>query len=179
MCGAAACLDLQPDEPLVRERKAKLGRLGDDRRVGDHGASNRFRADAAGFLVGDGGDDHVAGESLLGGIGSDEHDRRQTALHVICAASVEAIAFEAWLEAVDGAGDGDRVHVCVEDQRAPATRATGTTDHVGPARPEFLYLDVEAMGVQPAGDEAGELGLPRSTGNEGRVDGVDRNQLLE
>jgi hypothetical protein len=30
---------------------------------------------------------------------------------------------------------------------APATRAAGTTDHVGPARPEFLYLDVEAMGV--------------------------------
>ena len=61
--GAPGDLELEPDEPLVRDDELELGRLGHDRGVGAHRLEHLLDPEARVLLVGDRGDDDVARET--------------------------------------------------------------------------------------------------------------------
>src|SRR5579862_527998 len=60
VCGDAARLDLERDEPAVRDRQLQLRRLHHDRRVRVDALEHGLRSDGAELLVGDEGENDVA-----------------------------------------------------------------------------------------------------------------------
>jgi hypothetical protein len=107
-----------------------------------------------------------------------EHDRGEARLHVVRTAAVEAAVLDERLVSAVHSGDADGVHVRVEHERAPAAGAARDPDDVRPSRRDLLHVDVEPGALQPLGDEAGDVGLPRGARNQLRVDRVDGDELL-
>ena len=175
----AAALDLEPDKSLVGQREAELRRLDDDGRIGVHRFDDRFRADARVLFVGDGGDDDIAAQPARGRLGSGEHDRGQTSFHVVSATAVEARAFHARCKTRVGAAESDGVQVPIQDQRPAAAGAAHAADHVHPIRSNRLELDLQAVLLEPRGDEAADLGFTGAAGDEARVHRLDHDEAFE
>ncbi len=177
MRGAAARRDLEGDEALVRDADPLLGGLADDRGVGAQRARDRLGADRRDLLVGDGSQDDVAAQAVDPGHG--EHRRREAALHVVGAAPVQAPALDQRLGRAPRAAEADRVGMSVQEQGRAAAAATRDRDHVRPPGRGVRELDLETRGAAPLGNEARQLALTRTSGDELRVDGVDRDELRQ
>ena len=176
--GAAADDDLVPGEALVRDRDGYLGAggLGDDRGVGPHRLGDGLGADRGELLVADGGNDDVARNVLVGGVGGSHHDGGQAGLHVVRAAAVEAVSLDP-RRGVGHSVDANDIHVSVQEQRAAAALPPRPGDDVGPARLDVGNVDLEAALGQPAADEPGDLAFPRAARDEAGVDRVDGDEV--
>ena len=104
---------------------------------------------------------------------------RRAALHVEAPAAVEPVALDARLERPLVAVVADRVGVAVEQQRAPAARPAGDADHVHAAGRDLVDAHLRARALEPGGDEARDLALPRTAGDEVGIDRVDRDQVAD
>ena len=186
-CGRDPCAarprnhDPVPGEALVRDRDVDLGagRLGDDGGVGRDRLRHRLGTGRRELLVADRGHHHVTGQPALGRGRRGHHDRGQAGLHVVGAAPVETVALDAGPERVAHAVNPDHVHVRVQEQRAAAAATTGPPHGIGPAGLGVGYVHLEPAGLHPAAHEPRDLGLPRPTRHQPRVDGVDRDQLRQ
>ena len=173
---AARHAHFAPHEPLVRDRDLQLGWLGDDRRVGVHRAQHLLDAEARVLLVGDGGDDEVAGEAQARRLARGEQGGRDAGLHVVGATTVEAVAVDARRVRIGHALDVDGVDVPAEQERAPAARAPCAHQHARTAGGLLEQIGFQPGLVGPCGDEAGDLRLPRAAGDERGVDRVDGDE---
>jgi hypothetical protein len=116
---AAVGLDLEGDESLVGDPDLHLRRFGDDRCIGADALEHRLRADRGQLLVHDRGDDDVAAQPALAGLGGGNQTRGEPALHVVRAPPVQPSVLDARLERVDHPFVSDRVQVRVQEQRPP------------------------------------------------------------
>ena len=131
--GASRHLDLGPHEALMRDDHFELGRLGDDRGVGTDRAQRLLHADARVLLVGDRGDDDVAGETELRGLTAGDQRGGDAGLHVVGAAAIEPVAVDARRVRLVHALDVDRVDVTAEQQRPATTGSASADERGGPA----------------------------------------------
>src|SRR5215207_10538871 len=136
--------------------KFEPGRFGDDLRVGDHVADDVPHADRGQLFVGDRRDNHIAARVEPDCFAPGKHDRGEARLHVVCAASIEPRAVNAWRAGLGHTARADDVHVRVEHERAAVTAAVGNSDYVGAAGAELVQLGVKLHALQPAGDEPGD-----------------------
>ncbi len=172
----AGRLDVEPDEPLVRDAHVEPGRLGHDRGVGRELGGDPLGADRLVLLVAHGRHDHVAAQAGAAGRRGCGHDRGQPALHVERPAPVHAPVLDPRLEGRVHPLDADDVHVRAEEERAAAATPAGGRDRVGAAGRDLLDAGVQAALAHPAGRERGDLGLAGAAGHELRVDRVDLDQ---
>jgi hypothetical protein len=136
---------------------------------------------AAGLLVGDGGEDHIAPErpSEPGQEPDDHGAHGDHVLHVDRAAApdvaVGQLRRERRVTPPPGLGR-DHVDVPVEQQRAlvPGLGGPEPHDQVGPARPALQHLRLEPVGPEPVGQERDTGGLVA-----GRVGGVEPDQVAQ
>jgi hypothetical protein len=136
----------------------------------------------AGLLVGQEGDDEVAGRPLTGAdqLADGGEDHGVHVLHVDGAAAPHAAVADLRREGVDlpvVRARGDDVEVTVDEERRPrGVGARDARDDVGPARLRLDDVGLEAdLGEQP-GDVLGGLPLPR-TGPVAEVRRVDPDEL--
>ena len=176
MRGTAVRLDLEAHEAAMSDGQLHLGRLGDDRRVRVDRRRDGLRPDARELLVGDRGEDHVAGESQVARPGRRDHARGEAPLHVVGASPVQAPAVESRRERRLHPGDSDGVRVGVEHERPAATRPTRDRDDVRPARDGLHQRRRETCAIAPLGDEARDGRLPRAAGYDAGIDRLDRDQ---
>ena len=177
----AARVDLDPLETLVRNGDAQVGRLGHHGAVGRVRGRKQLRAGAGMLLVGHRRNHQPSGrESSAACDGRGRvHHRGHAALHVLAAAPVEpAVTFDR-IERRLHAGDADRIHVAAEHQRAPAGAALDDADDVGAAGRGVGHLDSDAGRAQLGGDPPGERGFTRAPGFQGRIDGIDGDQVAQ
>ena len=174
MRGAATHGQLGPDEPLVGDHDLAVRGLGDDRRVGLHGAEHLLHAEAGVLLIGHGGDDHVAAEAEIQRLTASEQTGGKPGLHVIGAASVQLIAVHAGHERIGHPLHADGVEMSAQQQRSSAATPFGAHHDARPRPVEALHAQPLRRG--PGGHERRDLGLPRPAGNQRRVHGVDGNQ---
>src|SRR3954470_10885072 len=109
----------------MRYAKIEPGRFGDDRRIRPKMADDVLNADRGELFVGDGGDDYVAAQLESGCFAAGEHDRGETRLHVVGAASVESRSVDARRPGLAHAARANDVHVGVEHERSAAAPAAG------------------------------------------------------
>ena len=156
-------------------------RLGDDARIVVPVGDERVRADARMLLVHDGGDDEAAGGEAAGvGDRSRRVDHRgDAAFHVLRAPRVQpAVALDR-RERLRHAGDANGVDVAAEHQRPPATAAFEHADRIRPARCDLLALHVETGAAHRGADSVRNFRFAWRAGHEGRIDGVDGNELAQ
>lgn len=125
--------------------------LANHRHVGPHQPLGDQMAGAqvsAANLVGDGGDDHVAGEPPAGSLQAvdGEDDGRQAGLHVHGTLAVEPPALDDGSEGVADPLVSRRLHVhmAVKQQRRTAARASQPAEDTGPAGRRLDYGRLEA-----------------------------------
>ena len=104
-----------------------------------------------------------------------KHDRGEARLHVVCAASVEPRAVDAWRPGLGHAARADDVHVRVEHERSAATAAAGNSDHIGAAGPSSCTRCRARALSQPATNRRSPLRRRRR--HEIRVGRVDCHQF--
>lgn len=148
----AADGDSQREHPLGLHPDVKIGGLAGDREVAavaaldqNIGAADPHRLR---LLVGDAEEAHLHA-LFVAQIAQRAHHRRESRLHVVGATTDKRVALDARLELTGLAGDD--VDVAVEDQHR--TAPLGARDDHGEAG-DFHLLDLEAVGLEPALDEA-------------------------
>ena len=92
---------------------------------------------------------------------------------------MEAPVLDRRLERRVHAVRADRVHVRVEEERAPAARPADDPYSVEPARRHLLDLRIEARVLEPPGDETCDLALPGGARDQVGIDRVDPDQLRD
>jgi hypothetical protein len=153
------------------------GRLGDDAGVRAEALEHRLDANARVLLVGDGGDDHVAGETGTDHRRRGEHAGGDAGLHVVAAAAVEPAVADVRDVRLAHPVHADRVDVPAEHERPPATAPACRADHRRPPDPGLHDLDLQACLGEPACDERGDLLLAGPARHQRGIDGVDRDEL--
>ena len=86
------------------------------------------------FLIGDGGDDDIAGGRVGSQLLDREHDGGEAALHVVRAATIRPISIHPQPQRVRHLSQPDRIHMGVEHETAAPAGATQDSDHTWPAR---------------------------------------------
>src|SRR5579862_1590773 len=155
--GDAARLDLERDEPAVRDRQLQLRRLHHDRRVRVDALEHGLRSDGAELLVGDEGENDVAANLT-------DRCRGERALHVIRAATIQASVLDTRIERPIHAAESDRVQVSVEQERAAAAGPSTYRDDARPLIPDDL--GVQALVLAPVRDERSRLTIAPAAWNE-------------
>jgi hypothetical protein len=92
--GQSDDLDLGPDEATVRGGDLELGRFGDDRGVNMDPIEDLRRPEARVLLIGDIGDDHLARQSKPVRLSGGDERGGKTGLHVVGAATVQAVTVD-------------------------------------------------------------------------------------
>ena len=165
-------LDLEGREASMGDRDLELGRLDDDRGVRSDALEYRRSADGRELLVGNGSHDHVALQPRR--LSGREEDRRDRTLHVIGAATVQPAVLDARRMRTVHPGNSDGVEVPVQEQGAPTARATTDRDHARALDSD--HLDLEPSPRTPLGDKRRGVRLSPGTGDQTRIDRVDRDQ---
>src|SRR4029077_3468601 len=86
-------------------------------------------AEAGEFLVSDGGHDDLTVDAGQGRIPAGDEGGSQAGLHVVGAAGVEPVAFDAGREAIEGAGEADGVKVGTKQHAADTVVAGLAADN--------------------------------------------------
>ena len=89
---------------------------------------------------------------------------------------MEPPAFEPRLERGRHPGHADRVHVRVQHERAPPAASPRDGDDVGASGRRLRERRLEPGSLAPAGDEACDLPLAGPSGDDIRVDRLDRDE---
>ena len=131
------------------------------------------------LLVGDRGDDDVAGEIERRRLAARDQRGGEPGLHVVGAAPVEPVAVERGCERRVHPLDVDRVDVAAEQQRPAAAAAARADDDARPAGRLLEDLGLEAGVARPRGDERCDRGLAGAARDERGVDRVDRDEARE
>ena len=77
------------------------------------------------------------------------------------------------------AGHSHRVGVPVEDECAPTTRATGTSDDIGAAGDNLLQAHIEPGATESFGNIVGNRSFAGATRYEIRIDRIDGDQIMQ
>ncbi len=179
MRGAPGDLELEPDEPLVRDDELELGRLGHDGGVRAHRLEDVLDPEARVLLVRHRGDDDIARETQSGRIATGDQSGGDPGLHVVRAASVEPVALDPRCERLSHAVDSDRVEVPAEQERAAPAGPPGPDDDARSARLTLDRPRLETVRLGPARRESRHFGLARSSRHERWVDRIDRDERGE
>ena len=95
--------------------------------------------------------------------------RRDPALHVLCAATVETAVVDRRLERIGHALDADGIDVTAEHDGRPSRLPVQHADDVRPARGRFLDGDVEAGVPHAVAHDLGDRGFAGRARDELRV----------
>ena len=165
--------------PLWATTSWSWGRLRDDRGVGPHGGKDLLDADARVLLVGDRGNHDVAGESPRRRLAAGQQRCGEAGLHVVGAAAVEAIAVHPWRVRAPDALHGHGVVVAAQEQPASRAGSAGANDDARPPGSALEHLGLETTRACPPDHERRDLALARASGDQRRIDRVDRDQSRE
>ncbi len=131
---------LEPDKAPVGKDELKFRELGNDRAVRVEALCKIHRADTGILLVDHAREDHIAAQILFLRFRNGKHTGRETAFHIIGAASIQTTAVDARLMPIGHACHTDRIHVTVEQQGFPAARATRNPHHIRSPRNGFYEV---------------------------------------
>ena len=176
---APAGLEVEPHEASVGDGDVEPGRLRDDRGVGGHSLRDSLGADAQGLFVGDRGDDQVARESRSVAAAATSMIAARLAFMSYAPLPYMPVFVDSRGQGAVRAAETDGVHVRIQHQRTTAARAGDAADDVRSRGGELAVVRCDPVLLEPGRDEAAYLGLARTPRNEGRIHGVDRDQLLE
>ena len=179
--GASGDLDLDPEIPLVRQADFEARRFGDDGPVHLHALDEVAGAEAAVFLVGDGGHQHVAAQARAGlrQRFDRRHARGQAAFHVEGAAAVNLAVADGAGEGLGHAAGGHRVAVPVEHQAAPAAAARQAAEDAGSPGRRLEDLRAQPHGPERRRNPLRDLALARRPRRQRRIDGIRLDEADE
>ena len=108
-------VDGVPHKAFVGDAHIEPGGLSHNRGIGMVGTQQSLGADAGVFFVDDGGKNHIAAAGNLHGIDGGTHTGSHAGLHVICTATIQAIAFDTGSVGVGHTRHADGIGVPIED----------------------------------------------------------------
>ena len=122
------------------------------------------------FLVDDTGEDHFAFKLAFGCCRSREHECGKASFRVHGTAAKESAALDSGREGLVHSGYADRVQVCIQNDRAARPVSAGDSNDIGPSGCHVFKGRLNPVTLEPVRDEPRQLGLTRSTRNQGGID---------
>ena len=172
-------LDLQPDKAAMGHTEVEVAWLCDNRGVGTPPVDNGRRTDASILFVSDCRHDHVTPQVHGLGAYRSQHTRGQAALHVIGAATIEAVAFDTRRKGISHAGHAHGVGVRIEHQGAAPTGAPYHANDIRAPRGRFVHSHIQVGCRQPISHIARNLSFTGGAWDQIRVDRVNGDQIRE
>src|SRR4029450_3426254 len=182
--GDAVDRDLDPDESAVGNDDGELGGFEHDRGVGDRptgvlagvGVEDVADSEAGVFLVGDRGEQDVAGGSATDRFAHGDEGGRDPTFHVVGASTVHLVTLD--VRNKPGLSDPNGVEMPAQQQAGRVGRcgAVSGDQQAGPAGGGVGPVGVEPCSCSPAGDQVGDGALTVRAADQGGVLGVDGDE---